>query len=596
MTVALRAKQSVLILTCLIIVSACSTKYLKPTSSYTKEAGLSGPSGLLMERLPTENENIRGGREFNEIAAKEQSKGEVFRKAKQPWIGAKAIPVREGERLPDVFYEKIVFNHSDIDASWTLDILANRLSKLTKMPVRILPDAYTSLREKMGQQDSSDVATEVNETPPEMAAVADEEDAPEVSKSKPQTRSVAKLTENAQQKIVFAPALLKWNGSLKGFLTHISDRLDLNWTYQDGGIVFSRYVVETFEVAQFPFESAYKISSGATSSSGKGASAAKSGTQATPSLEMKFSEEGNLEYFDSTIKILRSMIASAPGSELYISDATGKVVVKSSRFILSQIRDFLRAENASMMRQVVIQVDIYSININDSKQFSVNWSSVYQKIFSGVNGSLVSNKTAVDVGDVSMASFQLSKGSTIPATVVIESLRSEGFSVQHRPVSLIAMNRQWARKSRLAVTNYLAETTPAQGGSGVGGGVGVPGLKQSSLVVGDQLAMMPFILENNTVLLKFGFSLSDLVSLEKIETGSGETRQSLQTPRTTSVSDQFTVAIKPGELMAITGLSKNNITAKRNTLADDIPLIFGGSEKNSNDKEQLLVLMRVVLM
>jgi hypothetical protein len=221
---------------------------------------------------------------------------------------------------------------------------------------------------------------------------------------------------------------------------------------------------------------------------------------------------------------------------------------------------------------------------------------VYQKIFSGVNGSLVSNKTAVDVGDVSMASFQLSKGSTIPATVVIESLRSEGFSVQHRPVSLIAMNRQWARKSRLAVTNYLAETTPAQGGSGVGGGVGVPGLKQSSLVVGDQLAMMPFILENNTVLLKFGFSLSDLVSLEKIETGSGETRQSLQTPRTTSVSDQFTVAIKPGELMAITGLSKNNITAKRNTLADDIPLIFGGSEKNSNDKEQLLVLMRVVLM
>jgi type IVB pilus formation R64 PilN family outer membrane protein len=472
MTVALHLKQGLLIVSCLIGISACSTKYFKPTSSYSKETGMGGASNLMMDRLPADNENIRGGRDFNEKAAKEQAKGEVFRKATQPWIGAKAIPVREGERLPDAFYEKIVFNHSDIDASWTLDILANRLSKMTKMPVRISPDAYTSLREKMGQQDNTDVATEVNETPPEVAPVLEDDDAPEVAKPKVEARSMVKLTENAQQKITFAPALLKWNGSLKGFLTHISDRLDLNWTYQDGGIVFSRYVVETFEVAQFPFDSAYKISSGATGGAGKGGAASKSGAQATPSLEMKFSEEGNLVYFNSTIKILRSMIASAPGSELFISDATGKVVVKSSRFILSQIRDFLRTENASMMRQVVIQVDIYSINTNDSNQFSVDLSSAYQKIFSGLNGGFTSTQSVVDANVPSMTSFQLSKGSTVPATVVIESLRSEGFSVQHRPVSLVAMNRQWARKSRLAVTNYLSETTPAAGVAGVGCGSG----------------------------------------------------------------------------------------------------------------------------
>ena len=590
-------KKCLVLSACLVCLSACSTNFLKASSPFPHEAGLKAVPDVMMSRLPTDNETIRGGRDFNDKAAKQQVQGEVFRKASQPWIGAKAIPVREGERLPDAFYEKIIFNHSEIDASWTLDVFANRLSRMTKMPVRIAPDCHTSLREKKELQDSTDLAVEVDEILPEndVSPVVNETETEPV-KQKSATKSVVRLAENAQQKIMFSPALLKWNGSLKGFLTHVADRLDLNWTYQDGGIYFSRYVVESFEVAQFPFDSTYRISSGAAASGGRGAAAAKTGTQATPTMEMKFSEEGNMVYFNSTIKILRSMIASAPGSELYVSDATGKVVVKSSRVILSQIRDFLRAENSSMLRQVVIQVDIYSINTNDSNQFAVNWSSVYQKLFSGLNGNLVMQKTAVDVSDVSMASFQLSKGSSIPATVVIESLRSQGFSVQHRPVSLIAMNRQWARKSRLAVTNYLAETTPAQGGGLSGAGVGVPGLKQSSLVVGDQLAMMPFILENNTVLLKFGFSLSDLVSLEKVETGSGETRQSLQTPVTTSVSDQFTVAIKPGELMAITGLSKNNTSGKRNTLGDGAPLFFGGSEKNSSDKEQLLVLMRVVLL
>ena len=107
---------------------------------------------------------------------------------------------------------------------------------------------------------------------------------------------------------------------------------------------------------------------------------------------------------------------------------------------------------------------------------------------------------------------------------------------------------------------------------------------------------MPFILDNNTIMLKMGISLSDLTSLLEITTGSGETLQRVQTPNTSSISDQYTIALRPGEVMAITGLSRDVSGFTERKLTEQAPLLAGGSRNLSTMRENFIVLVRAVVL
>jgi len=93
-----------------------------------------------------------------------------------------------------------------------------------------------------------------------------------------------------------------------------------------------------------------------------------------------------------------------------------------------------------------------------------------------------------------------------------------------------------------------------------------------------------------------GVSLSDLLSLFEVTTGSGETLQRVQTPNTSSISDQYTVALRPGEVMAVTGLSRDVSMNDKRTLASGISMLLGGSRAASNTRENFIVFIRAVIL
>jgi hypothetical protein len=87
-------------------------------------------------------------------------------------------------------------------------------------------------------------------------------------------------------------------------------------------------------------------------------------------------------------------------------------------------------------------------------------------------------------------------------------------------------------------------------------------------------------------------SLSDLLGMFDVTTGSGATLQKVQTPRTESLSASSTIALAPGETAVITGLSR--LVAKRDEsrLIDGLPVIAGGSRKVDYQREHFLILVR----
>ena len=100
------------------------------------------------------------------------------------------------------------------------------------------------------------------------------------------------------------------------------------------------------------------------------------------------------------------------------------------------------------------------------------------------------------------------------------------------------------------------------------------------------------MLPDNSVMLKYNISLSDLLGLFDVTVGSGATLQKVQTPRVDSVSASSNVVLNPGTTVMITGLSRNVATSDDKRLGDEVPMVLGGSQNLKLEREHFLILVR----
>lgn len=563
---------------------------------------------------------IRGGKEFADRQAKQQQAPKSFKRANKSWIGSDMVAVNQDDKLPPMFSREYSMNFADGNRPIDLSVVADRLSNMVGIPVRVRPDAFTP--SSMGEPGSTSPAG-VRPLPPVRTGA----DAA-VTGSTGSPASPSGVGISNRQPMTAQSILMNWNGTLTNFLNHLTDKLDLSWEYRDNTIIIMRFTSEMYELATFPNGFTYSMSSGTGEGNsggggnagggggaGGGARGGGSGGGSSGSARlnstMNVAEQGKVDSNKAILDIIKQMVSKVPGSEVLVADGSGRVMVNTTREMQSRVRDFVRSENANLLKQVHIQLDVYSVTNRQDDQKGVDWNVFYQSLSRRYNLNLTSPTTLVgpDAGAVSF---------TIPAACppgvinvacgqgdinrrfegsnpIVNALYQIGDNVQHRPISLIAMNRQWARKARLTTTGYLSETTPGTTGA-LGGGSAVPGLTTDSITTGDQFAAMPFVLENNTVMVKMNINLSELLGLFEVTAGQGATLQRVQTPNTSAISDQYTVALKPGEVMAITGLSREVSGRNERRLAEGAPLLAGGSKALNTQRENFIVFVRAVIL
>lgn len=566
--------------------SACTGPQIQAEVQADNQSGVS-KVGQVNSTLPT-NGSFRGGRQHADEQARQQQNAKVLKRASKSWIGGTFVHVNDDDKLPAVFHETYKMNFADKGRPVDLNTVAARLTQMVGIPVRIQQDVFnapTSVEPLRGAR----------KLPP-VTAPADAKPVPEEAPAAVNSVAMAPRT-------TVGAVAMNWDGTLIDFLNSTADKLGLSWEYRDNSIVIMRYTTAMYELASFPNGYEYAMSSG---TQGR-----VRGNQVQSNSNLSVTEKGKIDSQTSILDVINRMVASVPGSEVIVAEGTGRVMVKTSRDMQTQVRDLIRTENANMLKQVHVQLDIYSVMSRKDDQQGVNWDVFFRSLSQRYGIGLTSPDTLVApeaglIGLVIPENLQtFIPGQTPPnnrtnqqfgtSSAILQALNEIGDNVQHRPISLVALNRQWARKARLTTTGYLAETKPASSGA-LGGGTGVPGLTTDEITTGDQFAAMPFILDNNTIMLKMGISLSDLTSLLEITTGSGETLQRVQTPNTSSISDQYTIALRPGEVMAITGLSRDVSGFSQRKLTEQAPLAAGGSRNLSTMRENFIVLVRAVVL
>lgn len=540
---------------------------------------------------------VRGSANYADMLASQQSRMPVMRRSRSAFIGTQMVPVTHDDRLPTIFKREFSLAFDDRQAGRfiTLQTVAKRLTEKTGVAVRIHPDVYQGAQ--VGGSQASVTAVAGGSSAVVVPAIAPGGSTGMQAQAGGMQASFSSYqTSNQPQQVGINVGDMVWTGNtLIGYLNNLTDRLGLAWEFRDNTIVVMRYVTESHEIATFQGGTDYSMNAGGNSNG----SAGGAGTQNTATNQISITESGKSDALGSVERAVREMIANVPGSTVTRAEGSGRLLVKTTREMQSQVRDYIKGENASMLRQAQIQFDIYSVRTTNTDERGINWSGVLNTL-SGMYGITASSPTSLTGMSSGTVNLNILSGGTSTtsqilggSSAMINMLNQYGTNVQHRPVSLLSLNRTWARKSRLDTEYYLAETTPGPASST---GVGAPGLKTDKVTTGDQYVALPQILDNNVVLLKFGISLSDLLGLFDVSVGTGLTAQKVQAPRVQAVSDQYTIKLDPGQVMAITGLSRIVTTTDRRTLSEQTPLVFGGSKKTDYMREHFIIFVRPVIL
>ncbi|QXW20131.1 hypothetical protein KXJ72_17670 (plasmid) [Comamonas aquatica] len=505
---------------------------------------------------------------------------ETSKRASRPWLGARMAEVQSDENLPPIFYKAQKFNFADPKGKTTrlsLRAIAERITAITSIPVRLSLQSGHS---------APIMATPISASAPMPSPLPLPENG--AGNTLPQDLSGSQL--HTEYITSLESIGMKWDSHLAGFLDHITNQLSLSWSYRGGAIIIEKMMTETFELAAFGVEQSFKMELSGGNSGNQSGNGASSNTQST--LEM--SEKGKLETLIALKKAFDTVVKPS-GGEVVLNDATGRFYVTATKDAMTKVRQIFKAEDESLLRQAQIQIDIYSVIRDDTDEAGVDWNIAFESLANSWGAVMTTPATLTGALSGGLGATILQNKSNTRefanSSAMIKMLNSVGTTAKHTPINLIAMNRQWARKTNLKTDGYLSETTPSTSSSA---GSGAPGLKTSQITTGDKFMVQPAILDSGMILLKFGLSLTQLVDMFDVTAGQGDSFQKVQTPVTTGTDDQSTVRLEPGQAMVVTGLSRKLNAGNRRVLTDGAPIWAGGSRTIQNQREDFVVVIRAV--
>ncbi len=392
------------------------------------------------------------------------------------------------------------------------------------------------------------------------------------------------------------------DGPLDGLLDQLAARFGVAWEYKGGRVVISRYVTRTFTLYLPPGTRTVEaevggkaltedltrgsISTGGTTggislSSGAGGSAQNNVGQ-TVKVETKLDPWKEIE---EAVKRLLT-----PAGKVAASPSSGDIAVTDTPAAVKRVADYVEQKNASLVRQIAIQVEVLSVEGTDSEQFEIQWNLLFKNDTLGmmlVTPDLITGVTA------NLAMQILRPSSDFNGTkMIIKALSNALHGRVIQSTVATTLNNTPAPIQVTQTNGYLkATSTTVTGVTGVVSNTLVPG----SITTGFQMTVTPRILDRDRVMLSYNIDLSRLLSFTNASVGSGDNQATIQIPNFERRAFIQAVAVKAGDTLVLSGFEQS--ADQSNLSAPVVPenSLFG-SRQLTKDRTRIVILITPVLV
>ena len=329
-------------------------------------------------------------------------------------------------------------------------------------------------------------------------------------------------------------------GSLSSVLDKVGSAFDVEWTYQDGRVVFRDYVTRQYQLSAMPVTSSMGFSAVETSS--------------TSSLDMWTELQDGLQN------------VAGPNSQLSIGQGTGILTVTAMLSDQERVRDYVATMNQTMGQQIAFDVNVLTITAQDAENYGLDLESV--AFGDSVTVDWTGGQRLPDpVGSVNVGI--ISGNFSLDAIITALSSR-RNVSIETR-AGATTTNFQMIPVEVVEETNYVSEVEVEIDDNGNA----LQSITTDTIVTGFQMQLLPRVLNSKEILLRYSLNLSDLVALETFNSSDN----SVQLPQVSRSKFEQQVILKNGQTLVLSGFERQRTETDRKGVGSPNFLGLGGVAK-----------------
>ncbi|MFY9328357.1 MAG: PilN family type IVB pilus formation outer membrane protein [Georgfuchsia sp.] len=399
---------------------------------------------------------------------------------------------------------------------------------------------------------------------------------------------------------------VNFSGPLADFLDQLATRLGVDWEYQEGQIDIRRFVTRTFSIVAIPGQNTFTASLGKQGNTAAGTQASGANTSSSSSgtfnSNMNVSLDSTVNYWQSLEGQVTAMLS--PLGKIAVNQGSGTITVTDVKDVVDRIGRLLDEENRVVTRQVLFDVQVYTVRGNDGSDFGVDWNLVYSKLSNLTPDWTATLVTPGDLASAAAGQIGISllhapsndaglSGRLNGSKAFLNALASVAKLSRVTSQKVMTLNRKAAPVAIIDQTAYAAATTP---GTTTGTGTASTyGITPGTVTTGFVMNLVPSITDRNSMVLTFSLDISDLKQITNFTSGSGAAAQSIQLPQVSATQFIQNVALKSGETMVITGFEQLTNSYNQRTLGRDVSPGLGGSFSGSQDRQSMVILVTPII-
>jgi len=318
-----------------------------------------------------------------------------------------------------------------------------------------------------------------------------------------------------------------------------------------------------------------------------------SGSGASNSLTM--TNAAKLEFWKNIENSIKSMIDSS--SQISMDSSNGTVAVTANPNDIKKVARFINEQNARLSRQVAISVKVLQVNVDDNDNLNLDISAIFKDPAGGSFG-LSGIAGAADATDNLTMSLV---PSNVSIDAAIQALSKQTTTTLVTSGTVTTLNNKPAPIQVVKKQNYISEITKTN--SGGDSNYYDISTETEEIETGFTMNVLPRILEHGRIMLMFNLTLSDLLSLDKVNLDDGSTSedgasggQYIQNPVIESRGFSQEVAMTSGQSLVLTGYERVENTTEKSGIGSATNSLLGGGANAEKTRSILVIILTPVVL
>lgn len=513
----------------LTTLTACSTTGVSKQSQHYRKANEISQEGIREQAIEVEKNNVP-----------------VFMVDNGVYLDAKPLITKKEStiNLPPVFSKQFSYRASE---GMSIQDVGNTVSRLTNVPVFIARDVAGGGSSGGGTSATADSTSVGGAAPSESSGGSDG------------GMSISNL---------------KYNGNLKGFFDYLTAKTQSYWRWDGRTVQVFAFETKVFKIDTLPGK---VNSSSSVNSGGQGSS---TGTQGSSSSSVAVSSDSDV--WKEIETQLKSVMSST--GKLTITQSTGLITVTDAPESIRQVERQIRELDAILSKQVLVNVEVYSIETNNGDNFSTNLNLVFSQLSNQFNLGFAGAATAVTGGGVLTGTFVDPGNKFNGSTALISALNTIGKASLVTNASLLTLNGQSVPLNVTRTRNYLKSTKVTAGPNGAAPSVE---LTDGQVTEGFVINLLPRITDSKNLYMQYSIDISQIEGIETFSSGPN----TIQLPTTNTRNFLQRVGIRSGETLMLAGFKQFKDEDKKSGFLHPDNWFIPGGSKVTNAQETTLVVL-----